>query len=207
MRGHDVTYGAVAMEPVHAPAMPMRRFTRHEYEKLVEDGFFRPDERLELLDGLLVLREPQGTYHATAVTLTGAALGRVFRRGFHVRSGLPVALDDASEPEPDLSVVRGKPRDYLSGHPSVPVLVVEVAESSLGMDRRRKLGLYARAQRGEYWIVNLVDRVLEVYREPVRSPAALYGWKYRYVRLLKPGATVSPLAAPRSRIRVADLLP
>ncbi len=192
---------------VSVPPVRTRQWTRVEYEKLVESGFFRPEERLELLDGALVVKEPQGVYHATALVLVRDALMRAFGRRYHVRDQLPVALDDASEPEPDFSVVRGKARDYLSGHPAAPVLLVEVAESSLGMDRQRKSSLYARAGRPEYWILNLIDRVLEVYREPVRSASALYGWKYRSVRLLKSGATVSPLAAPKARIRVADILP
>jgi Uma2 family endonuclease len=190
------------------PPVQTRRWSRVEYEKLIDERFFGPDERLELLDGLLVVKEPQGIYHATAVALVHEVLRRAFGRRYHVRAQLPVALDDASEPEPDLSVVPGRPRDYLrSGHPSAPVLLVEVAESSLRMDRRHKSSLYARAGRQEYWVLNLVDRVLEVYREPVRSASAPYGFKYQSVRLLKSGATVSPLAAPRARVRVADLLP
>ena len=118
----------------------------------------------------------------------------------------PVALDDDSEPEPDVAVVRGAPRDYLAEHPSRPALIVEVAQSSLAFVRRRKGGLYARADIADYWIVNLVGRVLEVYRQPVRAASARYGWKYRSVRVLN-GASVSPLAAPTARIAVADLLP
>ena len=192
---------------VTLPPLRTRRWSRLEYDKLIEERFFRPDERLELLDGELIVREPQGTYHAAAFLLMRDALLRVFGPGFIVRDQLPVALDDVSEPEPDFSVVRGTIRDYLSGHPTAPVLLVEVAESSLTTDRRRKSSLYARANQPEYWILNVVDRVLEVYREPMRSTSAVYGWKYRSVRLLKSGASVSPLAAPRARIRVADLLP
>jgi Uma2 family endonuclease len=107
-----------------------------------------------------------------------------------VRAQGPVALDDDSEPEPDVTVVCGAPRDYLAEHPSRPALIVEVAHSSLAFDRRRKGGLYARAGIAEYWIVNLVGRVLEVYRQPVRSASARYGWKYE-----------------SARIAVADLLP
>lgn len=124
-----------------------------------------------------------------------------------VREQAPIALDDASEPEPDISVVRGKPRDYLEDHPGAPVLLVEIADSSLGVDRQMKASLYARAGRPEYWVLNLIARALEVYREPVRLALALYGWKYHDVTLLKSGASVSPLAAPKSRIRIADLLP
>ncbi len=79
--------------------------------------------------------------------------------------------------------------------------------ATLALDRRRKGSLYTRAEVHDYWILNLVDRVLEVYREPERAASARHGWKYRNVRLPKAGASVSPLAAPSARIRVADLLP
>ena len=102
---------------------------------------------------------------------------------------------------------RGRPRDYRDAHPSTPLLVVEVAESSLAEDRLWKGGLYARAGVADYWILNLVDEILEVYRDPVRAAAHRHGWKYGDVRLLKRGAVASPLAAPRARVRVADLLP
>lgn len=187
--------------------MRTRRFTRVEYETLVDRGFFRPDERLELLDGLLVVKEPQGSLHATAVLLVRDALQRAFGRRYHVRPQLPIALDDASEPEPDISVVKGKAREYRHAHPARPVLVVEIAESSLAKDRRRKGALNARAGIEDYWILNLVDRVLEVYRDPYRTGSRRSGWTYRTVRVLRPGASVSPLAAPQARIRVADLLP
>ena len=182
-----------------------RRLTRIEYEGLVERGVLDEDDPIELLDGRLVFREPQGSLHAAASLRARLALDRAFGRGHHVRSQFPIALDDVSEPEPDIAVVRGRIEDYLHGHPSSPVLVVEVADSSLARDRRHKGGLYARAGVTDYWIVNLVDRVLEVYRDPVRTPSGR--WRYRHVRVLKPSATVVPLAAPRARIRVADLLP
>jgi Uma2 family endonuclease len=184
-----------------------RRWTRKEYDRLIELGVLDEDEPIELVDGQMVVREPQYTPHATATQLVSDALRRVFGRGWHVRVQLPVALDDDSEPEPDVTVVRGSPRDYLDEHPARPALIVEVAQSSLGFDRRRKGGVYARAGIAEYWIVNLVAGALEVYRRPVRSAAARYGWKYRSVRVLKRGASVAPLAAPTARVAVADLLP
>ena len=110
-----------------------------------------------------------------------------------------------SEPEPDIAVVRGRIEDYRDAHPTSPVLVVEVADSSLARDRGRKGSLYARAGVPDYWIVNLTDGVLEIYRDPRRTAAGR--WRYAAVRVGKPRATVSPLAAPRARIRVADLLP
>lgn len=181
--------------------------SRVRYEQLVEAGLFGPEDRLELLDGLLVAREPQGGRHATVVALVRVALEKAFGRSFYIREEKPIALDETSEPEPDVVVVPGRPRDYLDAHPSRPVLVVEVADTSLALDRLRKGGLYARAAIADYWVVNLVDEVLEVYREPVRVPSRPAEWKYASVRLLRRNAVVTPLAAPRARIRVAALLP
>jgi Uma2 family endonuclease len=187
------------------PRLETRRFTRLEYDRLIEQGFFDEDERIELLDGQLVVCEPQGSRHAVAVDLVRNALQRTFGKGYYVRGHSPVALDDLSEPEPDIAVVRGRLRDYTAAHPASPVLVVEVADSSLGKDRVRKAALYARAGIADYWIVNLNDRVLEVYRGPARSAAGR--WKYRSVSLLRARASVSPLAAPGRRVAVAALLP
>ena len=180
---------------------------RARYDRLIEVGIFGPDDRVELLDGLLVVREPQGQRHATAVGLVRAALERAFGRAFHLREEKPIALDDRSEPEPDIAVVRGRLRDYASAHPSQPVLVVEVADSSLGLDRLRKGGLYARAGIEDYWVVNLVDETLEVYRRPVPVAGRVGEWSYASARRLRRSARVTPLAAPGARIRVAALLP
>jgi Uma2 family endonuclease len=170
---------------------------------MVDAGILGEDDKVELLDGLLVMREPQGDRHAMVVGLVRAALEKAFGRGYHLREEKPVALDRMSEPEPDVAVIRGRIRDYRDGHPSKPVLIVEVAVSSLAHDRARKGALYARAGIAEYWIVNLSDEVLEVYREPVRRRS----WTYASVQLLKRTAYVTPLAAPRARIRVGALLP
>lgn len=202
-RTQGLPYGGITMR---AP-LPLWRMTRHRYEKLVECGIFGPGDRVELLDGVLVAREPQGGLHATAVGLARRALERAFGSRYHVREEKPVALDDTSEPEPDVVVVRGGLREYRDTHPARPVLIVEVADSSLALDRLRKGGLYARAGLPEYWIVNLLDEVLEVYRDPERTASRRAGFKYASVRLLKRNATVTPLDAPRTRIRVASLLP
>ena len=191
---------------MESPPLPLWRLSRARYDQMVEAGILGPEDNVELLDGLLVAREPQGNRHAVVVAVVRAALERAFERSYYVREEKPVALDDLSEPEPDLVVVRGRPRDYLGkGHPASPLLIVEVAESSLRLDRIRKGTLYARAGIVDYWVVNLRARILEVYREPVRIAAD--EWKYDSVRLLKRGAIVRPLAAPRARIRVTSLLP
>ena len=187
--------------------VPTRRWTRKEYGRLIDVGILQEDDPIELVDGELVVREPQVPSHSTATLLVAEALRTAFGRGWHVRSQLPVALDDSSEPEPDVSVVKGDVRTYRTEHPARPVLIVEVADTSLRFDRRRKGGVYARAGIKDYWIVNLGRRVLEVYRQPIRSAEARYGYRYRSLRLLKPGVTVTPLAVPAGTIPVAELFP
>ena len=184
-----------------------RRWTRLEYERLIEKGFLDEDEPIELLDGLLLVKEPQSSSHGAAVTLVAEALRVAFGDGWSVRVQCPIALDDRSEPEPDVAVVAGSPRDYVDAHPRRPALVVEVALSGLRRARGRKARAYARNWLDDYWIVNLVDRVLEVHREPARRETALPRWAYASITTLGAGDVVTPLAAPAARIRVADLLP
>src|SRR5262245_48806407 len=187
-----------------APAeIKTRRWKRVEYERLIESGFFQPGDAVELLGGEVIVAEPQGSRHFAVIQATEEALRAAFGPGWQG----PLALDEESLPEPDVAVVAGSFRDYVAGHPSRPVLVVEVSESSLALDREHKGSLYARAGLADYWIVNLVDHVLEVYREPAPDPAASFGGRYRSVETLAREASVSPLAAPGARFRVADLLP
>ena len=184
-----------------------RPWTRVEYDQLIARGSFHPDERLELLGGQLVVREPQGSRHAVAIELAHRALERAFGPAWRVRMQLPVALEADSEPEPDLSVVAGDPRASLLSHPADPVLIVEVAETSLTFDREHKGSLYARAGVMDYWIVNLVDRQLEVYRDPVAAPLAPFGWQYGQRQALAASGAISPLAVPSASISIADLMP
>jgi Uma2 family endonuclease len=183
-----------------------RRWRRVEYERLVDLGLF-DGEHLELLDGVLVVREPQRSPHASMTEKVGGVLVAAFGAGWHARRHSPLALGDFSEPEPDVAVVAGEPDDYFAAHPSTAALVVEVASSSLRLDRRFKAAIYARAGLREYWIVNLVDRVLEVHREPQAPAGAAEDWSYRSIEVLRPPAHVTPLAAPHTSIPVADLLP
>jgi Uma2 family endonuclease len=184
-----------------------RRWTRAEYDRLIEIGVFQPGDPVELLGGDLVVSEPQTSAHYTAIGLVDSALRGALGRGWLIRSQGPVALDDESEPEPDVALVPGGWRDYSREHPACPVLVVEVALSSLRLDREHKGSLYARAGLGDYWILDLIDRVLEVYRDPVADTGASFGWRYATIDRLEPDASVRPLAAPDARILVSDLLP
>jgi Uma2 family endonuclease len=184
-----------------------RRITRLEYERMIECGIFVPGDRVELIAGALLVAEPQGTHHSAAIGLVAEALRAAFGAGWYVMVQAPLALDADSEPEPDVAVVPGAPRDYRDAHPSRPVLVVEVAKESLPGDRGRKGSLYARAGVADYWIVDVAGGALEVYRVPQPAPEAPLGWRYGDRGRLTPGEAISPLAAPRAAIAVADLLP
>jgi Uma2 family endonuclease len=185
-------------------AFHIRPWTRREYDRAFELGLFQEDEKIELLDGLLIVAEPHNPPHATGVALAADVVRAVFADGWLVRVQLPLALDDISEPEPDIAVVPGSARDYRRVHPSQAALVLEVADTSLRLDRSRKASVYARVGIADYWIVNVIDQVLEVHREPGREGRR---WRYGLVQILGPEATITPLAAPLAGISVADLLP
>jgi len=123
----------------------LRRWSRSDYDKMMEAGIFAPGERVELIDGEIVEMSPQHSAHSTAVSLSAEALCTAFGAGFDVRTRMPLALDLYSEPEPDVAVVPGSPRDYRDAHPTTALLVVEVADSTEAYDRDQKGSLYARA--------------------------------------------------------------
>ena len=175
-------------------------WTRTEYENLIVSGGFAPGTRLELIDGEILDMGPQQSRHSTGVRLVKEALRLAFGSGFDVRAQLPLAIDDDSEPEPDIAVVPGVPRDYRDNHPSMALLIVEVADSSLEFDRTRKLAMYARNGIEDYWILNLEAQALEVYRMP-------HGSDYGDRRTLDRSHQIAPLHAARHPARVSDLLP
>lgn len=169
---------------------------------MAAEGFFPPDQRVELVEGIVYDMAPQNSLHATAFRLTAEALRTVFppESNHEIRGQLPLALSEDSQPEPDLAVVPGTIRDYRDGHPTTALLIVEVADSSLLHDRKRKIPLYARHGIPETWLLNLVRRVIEVYRDPVGSV-------YRTRMVFREGTTVSPLSRPEISIPVGELLP
>jgi hypothetical protein len=185
----------------------IRQWTRSEYGRLIEIGVFDIGERVELLGGELLVAEPQSSPHYTAIGLVEDALNVAFGPGWLVRTQGPIALDDRSEPEPDVAAVQGAVRDYGRQHPVRAALIVEVAEVSLALDRAHKGSLYARAGLDDYWVLNLVDRVLEVYRQPVADALAPFGWRYASRETLGADAHITPLAAPTARVSIGDLLP
>ncbi len=181
-----------------------RRWTREEYYRMGEQGFFQ-DQRVELIEGEIMVLSPQSWPHASTVDRVAAALGRILGVGFWVRTQVPLNLG-TSYPEPDVSVVPGRREDY-SDHPTTAELIVEVSDTTLDYDRTRKASLYARAGIAEYWIVNLVNNQLEVRRNPLPDPSQHYAHGYGSLTTLVPPAVVHPLAAPQVSLAVADLLP
>jgi Uma2 family endonuclease len=182
------------------PHRQLYRWSRAEYERMADAGVFEPDARLELIDGEILSMAPQSTQHFTAIRLAERALAAVFRDGFDVRSQGPLAIDGQSEPEPDIAVVEGCARDYATAHPRTAVLIVEMADSSLGFDRITKKRLYARNGIAEYWILDLNAQALEVYRDPA-------GDDFLSKQTIDRNGAIAPLAAPTSVVRVIDLLP
>ena len=186
--------------------LTLRRWSRVEYDRLAELGAFEHDA-VELVGGLLIVAEPKGSHHTTAVGMVEDTLRAALPPGWIVRTEAPIALDPESAPEPDVAVVRGSRADYRDAHPARPALVIEVAEASLSFDRTEKAGLYARAGIADYWIVNLVDRVVEIHRDPTPDATAPYGWRYATRQTSRPPAFIAPLDVPTAPIAMTALLP
>lgn len=176
-------------------------WSRQEYDRLVEAGILPPDERVELLEGEIIQMPPQSAEHSSSVYGTTEALRAAFGRDFVVRGQFPFGAGDYSEPEPDVVVARGHWRDFTKGHPTSAVLVVEVARTSLVYDRQRKGPVYAKAGVPEYWIVNLDERVVEVYRGPRPDGT------WESLQVYREGDSFAPLAASSAVIAVTELLP
>lgn len=183
----------VAIE--HLSSKRFRRLRRVEYEHLAEAGFFE-DEKVELLYGRLVEMSPQGRDHAYAIEALNEILVLGLQRRARVRVQLPFAALDESEPEPDLAVVAAG--SSLDGHPSSALLIIEVAQTSLAEDRAKQL-LYAKAGVPEYWIVNLVDSVIERYTKIAHG-------SYTEVSLSARGTELSLPSFDDVRVAINDLL-
>jgi len=182
---------------------PMR-WTVDEYYRIYEAGLFR-GKRVELIRGEIIEMSPMLSPHATSIRLVSELLGGLLTKGFEVRPQMPMSLSESDEPEPDVAVVIGSIRDFTDAHPSTAQLVVEVSLTSLRFDRTVKLRLYAEHMIGEYWILNLKQRQLEVYRGPTRD--VLEGFTYSEKLVFEEGDVVAPLAKPDVTVAVADMLP
>jgi Uma2 family endonuclease len=193
--------------PLRATMAGFHRFTVDEYHKLIEVGILTENDRLELIDGYLVEKIPHDPIHDGTIQLAEDALRKLLPSGWCTRVQSALTLGK-SEPEPDLVIARGDKRTYLGRHPGGADigLVIEVSNTSLDSDRDDKIPMYARDGIPVYWIVNLVDRQVEVYEQPTgASPSPTYGSQ----RIYKPGDSipVSLAGVNAGAVAVVDLLP
>jgi Uma2 family endonuclease len=183
-----------------------RLWTREEFYQMLDMGLFS-EQRVELLEGEIVEMPAQRNLHAAAIALAEDALKAAFGSSFWVRNHASLDLTPISVLDPDLAVVVGSPRSCPPDNPASALLIVEVGDTTLRFDRIRKASLYARVGIADYWILNLVDRQLEIRRVPVADNTQDYGFRYADEMILLENESATPLAAPGARIAVSDLLP
>ena len=177
------------------------RFTVEEFQRMGETGILTREDRVELIDGQIVRMTPIGPPHAGTVSALLMMLGPVIGDRAVLSAQSPLILDDFSEPEPDLALLKPSVDTYRQRHPRPDdvLLLIEVADTSGAYDRRVKIPLYAQAGISEYWIVDVNRRLVEVRRSP-------RGDGYASVEELAPGARLSPEAFPDIELEVSGIL-
>jgi Uma2 family endonuclease len=187
----------LAVEPA-----AVKYWTVQDYHRMGEMGILAPDERTELINGQIVLMAAKGTPHVTSLCLLANELRDQLGNTALVRTQDPIQLDDWSEPEPDLVIVRGTVLDYCDRHPrpNDVELVVEVADSTLKQDCEIKDKLYAQAGITDYWVLDLKNRQLHIFRHPTPT-----GYTHHLI-LTEPNA-ITPLAFPALSLSLTNLLP
>jgi Uma2 family endonuclease len=186
---------------------PIARLSVEQYHKMIQAGIFTDDNRVELLEGLLVQKMSKKPPHRVATKLVNRALESVVPAGWYVDSQEPITTD-TSEPEPDAAIIRGDTRDYTDRHPGPDdiALVVEVADASVELDQRIKQRVYASASIAVFWIVNLIERRVQMYTRP-SGPATEPGYGHRQDFALGESLPVVVDGKEVGRIAVADILP
>ena len=181
--------------------LPLKRWSLADYHRLINAGILSPAERVELLDGHIVEMVPQDPPHASTTDESSDYLKVLFAGRAKVRAQLPITIAPNSEPEPDLAVVRVDANRYRDRHPypADVFLLIEIANTSLSHDRNRKARIYAQAGIIEYWILDLNQRQVLVYRQPE-------GERYQVEQVLAASETIAPLAFPEVVMVVANLL-
>ncbi len=181
------------------------RWTVNDYYEMYEAGMFE-GKRMELIDGQIIEIPTPSRLGATAITLTTDTLREVFKEGFFIMSRCPLRLSEHSELEPHIAVIAGNPRDYKDAHPHMAALVVEVAQDDSTYCHQEKMSVYAKAGIADYWIINLFERQLEVYRQPKRVFPTPFDYEFPEVITLTELESIKPLAANLA-VAVANLLP
>lgn len=181
------------------PELDPRPISVAEYHRMIETGILDEDEHVELLEGVIARMSPQNDPHGFALEELTHLLVPLVQGRYRVRIQSPVTLGDRSEPEPDVAIV--PPRSVRGrGHPTSALLVIEISESSLRKDRIVKGRIYSRAGIPEYWIVNLVERCIEIYRDPDAEAGA-----YRTSLRVEKGAEARPASVSGVGVPVAAL--
>jgi|SRR5579883_1795997 len=193
-----------------APPIPPRpfRFTHKQYYEMGKLGYF-DGKRVELIFGEIIEMSPIGWLHHVGVSLVSTIQTRVFAAGFYVDVQQPLSVPGTtpgSEPQPDVAVIPGSPRDY-TNHPTTAALLVEVADTTLFYDTTTKAELYATAAIPDYWVLDVTNRQLRVFRDPVPLPVGLGATAYQTHLILNASDSISPLAAPNASILASELLP
>jgi Uma2 family endonuclease len=193
--------------PPAAPPEPILRISVEQYHKMIDSGVFADDEPAELLEGWLMPKMPKKPPHNLSTGLVCDALQGVLPSRWHIDCQGSVTTSD-SEPEPDVSVVRGNRRDYPDGHPGPKDvgLLVEISDTTLARDRGMKKRIFARASIPAYWIVNLVDNQVEVHTDPT-GPADQPD--YRQKQIFKPGDSIPVILDGKEigKVEVNAILP
>ncbi|MBY0459235.1 MAG: Uma2 family endonuclease, partial [Gemmataceae bacterium] len=198
--------------PVTPPPRPRvtaptpRRWTLTEYLNLAKAGLLDGLRTILIAGEILVMPQP-GTAHDTALTAAFEFLRTVCPAGHYLRNQQSFNVGTDNDPGPDLAIVPGHFRDYATQAPTVALIVLEVADSSLAKDTTTKAELYATARVPEYWVIDLEHRQLIVFRDPQPLPTGLGATAYRTHATFGPADGVAPLFAPGAPVRVADLLP
>ena len=201
------TVTALPLTPARLTAPQPRRWSKAEYHKMWELGWFEW-QHVELLDGEIIQMPQPGPPHVVSVDNVAEALEAFFPKArFYVGRQAALDLGADTEPGPDVAVVDGPRSSFATRQPTSALLVVEVSDTTLSIDRGRKSRLYARGGILDYWVVNINARQLEVHRRPVADATVPEGYRFDEITVLAEAASVSPLAAPQAVIRVADLLP
>jgi Uma2 family endonuclease len=176
-----------------------RHWTNDELARLADAGVFA-GERIMLLDGVIYDMPVANPLHDIGVEAAYHWLSRAFAGRAYVRNQMGFHAGTASNPAPDLAVVPGSYLDYRRQHPSEALLIVEVADSSLGIDTGKKAELYAAAGVEDYWVLDIARRQIHLFRDPLEG-------SYQTHRILNPTEPVAPLACPEFTATAAELLP
>jgi Uma2 family endonuclease len=176
------------------------RFSVKEYYRMLETGVLRPDARVELLDGQIIDISPIGPFQGSVTKHLNEIFTAASRRRWITTVQDPVRLDEHSEPQPDLMLLKRVADFYRQQHPQPEDvhLLIEVSDTTLEADHEDKIPAYGRAGVAEAWIVNLVEEVVEVYREPTFTG-------YASITKFRVGDEISPLAFPDATVAVAEL--